>query len=790
MSKMKFIQYIFIIFSLISFLSLQAEIILHKRDATVWGQNQNIKGELIAFFSDKGTLYLNDLPIQFQVSSVDSSFEVPIKIGEGVNRIFVEIDSIGTMITSDTLTLTLGFKLRPEVFAFPTVSRNGIQLHTKVIENPDETSLSFFWEADEMNPTPTIIQTPYDSVTNITLAGNATFGEYYFSLMVVASDGDTVTARTFVSLDSTGIHPFQIKTDHASWIDRAVIYEITPCDFVNHGDFNQITKKIHDLVELGITAIWIQPIFETPDVGGQGYGITDFFKIRSELGSEADLHKLIRTAHHYGIKVMLDMVPNHSYIDHPYARNSVKYRTDSHYYDFYQHTDLFRSSIPYSQFYNPHPEGFVYYFWEDLPNLNYDNAEVQRWMIEICKYWIEKFDIDGYRFDAVWGVNARKPEFTRELRLALKRVKPEILMLAEDKATSSMVFDERFDVAFDWARDPSWVSKWSWQTEYHDWQDDKNSTIFNTSWHADNLKYAINNYGQGYSPEAIILRYMENNDLHRFIRHHGLERTRMVAALMFALPGIPLIYNGQEIGFSKAHPYGTEYIFERYLPIRDQDTHGLFAYYQQLIHLRKNIPTLYHNNFQELNAIPPNVVYAFRRWSDAQNIFCMINLSTSSIESRLKIPTQELNLDVNTTYYLTDLLNGEVFSGNLTALKDFKIPMQKNTTRILILADTVTTVGINQVISANIPQQVRLHQNYPNPFNSNTLIRYSIPADGKVNLTLFNILGEEIAVLIDSHKNRGTYDIQFNANQLGSGLYFYRLQFESQIISKKLMIIK
>ena len=72
----------------------------------------------------------------------------------------------------------------------------------------------------------------------------------------------------------------------------------------------------------------------------------------------------------------------------------------------------------------------------------------------MCVQLSKSGDIDGYRFDAVWGVNARKPDFTTQLRLALKRVKPEILMLAEDKATSSMVFDERFDVAFDWARDP------------------------------------------------------------------------------------------------------------------------------------------------------------------------------------------------------------------------------------------------------------------------------------------------------------------------------------------------
>lgn len=325
---MRLTKYFFVISLLVSSLNIQAEIILHKKHATVWGQNQIIKGELVAFFSDHGTLYLNDLPIQFQISSNDTSFTVPIMISEGLNTLCVEVDSVGITITSDTLKLTLGYKLRPEIFAYATVSGNAIRLHSQVIENPDNAALSYFWEADGKNPSTTLIETPHDSATNVALAGNAPFGEYYFNLIVVASDGDTVTARTFVTLDSTGIHPFQIETDHASWIDHAVIYEITPCDFVDDGKFQDITNKIPELTELGITAIWLQPTFGTQDIGGMGYGITDYFAVRSDLGTEANLHNLIETAHDYGLKVLLDIVPNHTYLYHPYAVNTVDYGED------------------------------------------------------------------------------------------------------------------------------------------------------------------------------------------------------------------------------------------------------------------------------------------------------------------------------------------------------------------------------------------------------------------------------------------------------------------------------
>src|SRR5690606_14054588 len=82
------------------------------------------------------------------------------------------------------------------------------------------------------------------------------------------------------------------------------------------------------------------------------------------------------------------------------------------------------------------------------------------------------------------------------------------------------------------------------------------------------------------------LRYMENNDLQRFINGHGLKRTKMTAALLFSLPGIPMLYNGQEIGFQE-HPYSTNAVFSRNWTIQARDKDGLFSYYQKLIKIRE-----------------------------------------------------------------------------------------------------------------------------------------------------------------------------------------------------------
>ena len=319
-------------------------------------------------------------------------------------------------------------------------------------------------------------------------------GEYYFDVLVSTPSNDTTKARTFVTLKNDVVIPFNITTDYAAWIDSAIIYEITPYIFVNNGKFNNITTKIPDFVRLGVNTIWIQPIYKTY-YGGQGYDITDYFSVRPDLGTERIFGNLIQTAKAHGLKVLFDFVPNHSSIQHSYTQETIDYGTDSHYWDFYQREP---DNAPYSQHYHYYM-GFINYFWDELPNLNFDNPEVRKWITDAAKYWIEEFDIDGYRFDAVWGVTARNPQFTKDLRLALKRIKPEILMLAEDKASQDQVFDERFDVGFDWTPEESWVSHWSWQTDYNP---NANPTIFNYSnqnQRSNLLRSALTNDGNGYA---------------------------------------------------------------------------------------------------------------------------------------------------------------------------------------------------------------------------------------------------------------------------------------------------
>lgn len=329
----------------------------------------------------------------------------------------------------------------------------------------------------------------------------------------------------------------------------------------------------------------------------------------------------------------------------------------------------------YSSLYKQDSAGFYHYFWPKLVNLNYQNNEVQQWMIEACKYWIQNFDIDGYRFDATWALNARNPLFGKQLQLELKSIKPDILLLAEDKGANTEVYEQGYDAAYDWTKDTGWISHWSWQYHY----DPKaNPTIFNSADEDKRGSLLRTSLFENGDSRHLRLRFIENNDEPRFIKDHGSDRTKMVAALVFALPGIPLIYNGQEIEFSDK-VYSSKPIFKTEENIQSQDQYNLFSFYTLLAQARLKHTSLYSSNIQNLPVNIETSVVALHRWKKNEHFVIIINMSDDP---------QHVNVDVSvinkneSAVNFTDVLTDQAFSatsGNL------KVNMQPYSTRWLLM---------------------------------------------------------------------------------------------------------
>ncbi|MFA7287971.1 MAG: alpha-amylase family glycosyl hydrolase, partial [Melioribacteraceae bacterium] len=486
-----------------------------------------------------------------------------------------------------------------------------------------------------------------------------------------------------------------------------------------------------------------------------------------------------------GMKVIIDFVPNHSSIEHYFAKQAGQYGESSHYYDYYQRK---KDNSPYAS--NERVgNGFVYYFdWSNMPNLNYDNVEVQNYMISAMRYWVEEFGIDGYRFDAVWAVSARNPEFTKKMRAELKQIKPEILLLAEDKAAQPQAFDERFDVAYDWSESYDWVSQWAFQTVYSPYQ-----SVFmgDQNYRSMKLRNALTNFGKGYSSYSKILRFLENNDMDRFIKIHGIDRTKMAAGMLFTLNGVPMMYNGQEVGLT-VHPYSAWMIYWDQSSIQYQDKTGLFPFYKRLMEIRKTYSSLRTDNYEEIKTAPDSYTFAFRRWLGVENIITVMNMGDTNINLRVDLPISKLNLDTTKTYYLTELQSGKIISGKVSELASFNTVISKYSTEIFLLADTMATiVGVDESSEINeIPNEIALMQNYPNPFNPETTIQYKLNKESNVTLKVYDILGRELVTLIDEFKSAGNHKINFNAHSFASGIYFYQLQTDSKQIMKKMILLK
>jgi glycosidase len=753
-------------------------------DAVVWGRQQTVVGRVDSTMARAGVLLVNGVAHPFQIAAPADSFAVTVMLGEGLNRLVAQCDSAGSSLFSDTLRLTLGYNLRPEVYAFATGGGSGFRLHASVLENPDSSVLTFSWSADPRNPSASTFANPADSGTAVSFSGAPAHGEYLFVLRTITSAGDTVTSRAALRSDSSGVHPFDIANDHFHWIDSAVVYGIMPSIFVMEGRFRDILPKIPDLVRLGVTTLWLQPVYATHG-RGQGYDVTDFFAVRSDLGTETELQSLVDAAHAQGLRVLFDFVPNHSSIYHPYAVHSTTYGPASHYWSFYQRA--FDGS-PYSQHYKSYG-GFVNYFWNELPNLNYDNAEVRRMITEAGKYWVERFGIDGYRVDVAWGVSARAPEFFQQFRLALKRVRPDLMLLGEDKATWPSVFEQRFDVAYDWAPEQSWVSHWTWQPTY---SSSSNPTIFNNvnqNQRAALLRSALTNNGSGYSERTKVLHFMENNDTFRFLATHDLARTRMVASMMFSVGGVPLLFTGQEIGAS-VHPYSAFSIFSPAKSIPSQDTYGLFTHYSLLAGMRKRFAALTSTNFAEVPASPNDVVFAYRRWEGRQNVLAVMNMSNYAVTAYLTVPVASLQLDSSRTYYLTDQITNQVIVVRTSGMSPLPVTMPAFTTKVFVLDTTaVTSVGVEETM-AEVPSETALLQNYPNPFNPATTLSFTLAHSSMVRLVVYDVIGRDVATLVNGRMEAGRHVAEFSGRDLATGVYFARLDADGRVFSSKMMLLK
>jgi glycosidase len=647
-----------------------ASIILNGRDAVVWLPAQKITGKVSGLLTRKVTVYCNNAPYKTDVSS-DGNFTAAIALKSRQNIIWAVVKNGNKIIRTCRLNLIMGYQPLPDVQPVAKVYNSKILLSVVTIDDPLKKSYKYFWSPEKSNPANCVIANWTTKTASVTIP--LINGKYYFDLLVV-SGKDSARFKTYIIRSNDQLHGYDTNKDHAAWLDSAIIYEITPGSFVSKGTYDDITNKLPEIRGEGINTIWLQPVYKTSR-RGQGYDVTDYFNLRDDFGTGEQLKKLIGTAKKLNMRVLFDFVPNHTSINHPYAQDCIQNGKNSHYYNFYQHVN---DGNRYSSFYKKDSSGFYAYFWNNLVNLDYNNKEVQQWIIQATKYWIKKYDIDGYRFDAIWGLNARSPSFSRRLATELKSIKPDILLLGEDKPYK--IQNDGFDAAYDWTTDTAWVSQWAWQTKYNA---RKSLTIFNlpdTLKRCSLLRKVLFNNQDG---AITTLKFMENNDVPRFIASHDLAMTKLAAGLLFSLPGLPMLYNGQEVG-CKLHPYSNKPVFDRSHTIQSVDSLHLLSYYKTLIRLRLAHPALSSTKMNEAPVADDRYLLAINRWKADEHFIIVFNLG-SSPENAVITVNSGIKLAASGGFtYAVDLLTDTRFEINQNHLK-VQVPVDGYGIRWLLL---------------------------------------------------------------------------------------------------------
>ena len=600
----------------------------------VWAWTSKVQVNISDGQCDSVTLDVNQR--EFEAQPEGNLFTSEVNISEGENRVSAICKTDAGEARSEPVILTGRLRQTPRATIQIALEAGHITLDGSESRPSDADSspiTEYVWSAREDNPESLQELTGEVNGQSISVTAPTTDGEYYMSLRVRDETGREDTSTIYFVVENGQARIPDYDHENPAWIETAVVYGIVPFLFGSPA-FQALREHLDDLADLGINAIWLGPI-NTHPVDDYGYAVEDYFGLDPAYGTKEDFRALVQAAHERGIRVLMDFVPNHTSDTHPYFQNAEQRGQESPYWDFYERD----------------AEGnHTYYFeWSNLPNLNYDNPEVRRMMTEAFAYWVREFNVDGFRVDVVWGVRERYPEYWLEWRRELKRIKPDLMLLAEATAREPYYFDNGFDVAYDWTYQPG---GWAWRVV---WDAYKLRLL------SYNLTDALTNRPEGFHPDALIFRFLNNNDTGaRFITRQGEGITRVATAMLLTLPGVPCLYTGDEYGL-EFEPYQQlePLVFEERIP-------GLRVYHKKLIELRKSIPSLHSRLFSLITPdAVPQTVFSYIRYSEESDepVLVLLNFSEEPATFAFDVPAEFGEPSADTLYDLLAEENVPAFEG-------------------------------------------------------------------------------------------------------------------------------
>ena len=666
---------------------------------------------------------------------------------------------------------------------------------------------------------------PVGNYQYVFVNGNAAADAEHLSgnCSVLSSNGLPARAATFASgMAEPAVfcfntceecHPAVVYKFDTKWWNDAVFYEVFVRSFFDQsgdgiGDFKGLTQKLdylndgnpetHD--DLGITGIWLMPMMKSPSY--HGYDVADYYAVEPDFGTMQDFEEFMAAAHARGIKVIIDLVMNHSSSQHPWFTQSADHQND--YRDWYIWSDNNPGSPgPWGQTVW-HPENGDYFyglFWEGMPDLNYTHPPVKAEMFEVVKFWLDK-GVDGYRLDAIKYLIEDGPllentsqtyALLEEFNDVYKTENPEALTVGEVWSSTQSIIpyvqNDRLDLCFEFGLAGAIL----------DAVNNGNPQSIENQ-----LETVQNSY-----PMLQYATFLTNHDIDRVFSTLGgsAEKMKLAASIYLTLPGIPFVYYGEEIGlagtgdhlnirrpmhwtdgshagFSNVTPWqspGGNFLTNNVKDM-DENPNSILRHYKKLIGIRNEQPALRRGQTLLLTH-NSDKVFSFARIHEAEAILVVSNTGTAAENPTLSLSRSALPPG---EYFITELLGNQPF-GQITinaqgGFSNLQISGQHLASRgswILLLSTDNPVSGTLETASAGT---IRLT---PNPARDHFQIERTAGGADQAQIRVFAADGRLV------HQQLMSSDqMQIKTAHWQAGVYFVHLSDGKAPVVERLMLHK
>ena len=588
-------------------------------------------------------------------------------------------------------------------------------------------------------------------------------------------------------------YQWQVTNFRKPKIEDLVFYELLIRDFTTLRTYKSIQDTLSYFKRLGVNALKIMPVMEFEGNESWGYNPMFMFAPDKYYGTKNDLKRLIDEAHKQGIAIILDIVLNHQFGNSPLVRM---------YWDALNNRPAANSPWFNTVARHPFNVGF---------DMNHESQFTRDFSDRVIEHWITEYKVDGYRFDlskgftqvnsggdvGLWG------RYDQSRINIWKRIADRIWAL---DSTSIVILEHFAD-----DNEEQVLTNYgmlTWGNMNHAYNE---ATM---GWNASSDFSRISHRARGFSKPHLI-GYMESHDEERLMYRNilygnvsgnystrnistALDRMKLAAAFLFTVPGPKMLWQFGELGYDFSINTCPNFTVSpdcrtANKPVRwdyysDPDRLRLFKVYSELIKLKINHDVFETNDFSlMLNGATKQITLNH----PSMNVLIVGNFDVVNRTMTPLFPRTGKWYDFFSGDSITVGTSAQSFSlfpGQFNIYTTVKLPTPEQ--------GLITSISDNNV-SIN-PEKFYLAQNYPNPFNPSTVISWQLPFASYVTLKIYDLLGREVATLVNEEKSMGSYSVTFDASNLSSGLYYYKLvanpsnvgQASGFVETRKMMLMK